>query len=183
MAAFPVADPEASPLPEMLTTRASKERQLTLPLTSLEEPSAYVAVAVSCVVPPSTTVGWLGEIESAVKDCPSLRDGRSKPASTRSSPRHSRFGLRDNALRGERSFTITTSHEVQIMRTLCATGFRQTLSRALRVPAQERPFRKAAACLRSREVNAAMTVICLRCLYRLFVAEHNPWAGKVQQLD
>ena len=65
-------------------------------------------------------MGWPGEIDSAVKDCPSERDGRSKPATTRSSPKrrtragresqaaHRGFGIRHNALLGETRFTIKT---------------------------------------------------------------------------
>jgi hypothetical protein len=137
------------------------------------------------------------------------------PANNSITPKHNGFAIRNNAL-GERYFTIATSHRLQIMRTrlLRATGCRQTPSRALRVPAQERPFRKAAACFEKqggsmdahegakrkdtclnavspitcsqpsqipRTTGAAVTVICLRGLYRLSVAEHNLWAGKSQQ--
>src|ERR1700689_1011077 len=83
MATFPVADPDATTLPETLAIRGSAELQATLLLTLLEEPSEYVAVAVSWVVPPITTVGSLGEIESEVNDGAWPSEGRKKTASSR----------------------------------------------------------------------------------------------------
>jgi hypothetical protein len=56
-ATLPEANPEATPALETLTIRGSEELHETLPLTFVVELLDQVAVAVSCVVPPITTVG------------------------------------------------------------------------------------------------------------------------------
>jgi hypothetical protein len=47
----------------------SEELQVTLLVTLVEEPLEYLAVAVSCVVPPIATLGSLGEIARELSDC------------------------------------------------------------------------------------------------------------------
>jgi hypothetical protein len=63
IATLPVANPETTPLLETLTIRGSEELHVTLPLTFVVKPLEQFAVAVSCVVPPISTVGCPGEIE------------------------------------------------------------------------------------------------------------------------
>jgi hypothetical protein len=85
---LPVANPEAAPPLETLTIRGSEELQVTLPLTFVVELLDQVAVAVSCVVPPITTVGSPGVIEIELNVWPRPGAATNKMSSTRTDKRN-----------------------------------------------------------------------------------------------
>ena len=69
-------------------------------------------MTVSCVVPPITTVGWLGEIESEVNDCAWPSEGCKKTASSRRGKQEMARGRNDQVkVMGEKFVTIPTSQK------------------------------------------------------------------------